>query len=151
MMSAFRSQIVVAAKAHALDARLLEALVWVESSDKPDAIRYEFEEYQRLKKEPPMPYMAFGPLAAHSYGLLQPLYVTCYEQGFRAEPWKLFVPDINLEWGAKILADRFVWAKGDRDLAVASYNVGKGNAKRPFSVIAQAYLSKVYGCLAQLS
>jgi len=95
------------------DADLIEALIIVESGGNADAFRYEpgfYRRYLKGKEEEKSIYFSLcqdGPpiprRIASSYGLMQIMYPTAVEAGYRDLPEYLFVPVINLYWGLTIL------------------------------------------------
>jgi hypothetical protein len=121
------------ASAYGLDAELLTAQVWVESSGRADAFRFESAYYDRyIRDNPDAKAMKFGPLAACSFGPLQILLETACELGFVGQPWDLFGP-VGLEWGAKYLRTLLEWSGGNIDAALAAFNGGKsGNLNPPY-------------------
>lgn len=147
MSTEYRPNIEHAAKAHGIDPDLLEALVLQESSGRADAFRYEPGYYRRYlegKKE----WEKWIPRrVASSYGLTQVLYPTALQYGFNPayEPEMLFLPDINLNLGAKILAALLKKFDGDTDKALQAYNGGVGSVGSPKT---RAYANKVLARLA---
>ncbi len=143
----FRAQIEQAARAHRLDADLVEAIVEQESAPSPGAEPQWFA--RRFEPGFFSRYLARNPRYAHcdphevssSYGLMQVMYTTAIETGFAGQPWELFDPAINLALGcayfAKLLASARAKYRGpagaDGELvilrsALASYNGGaRGN------------------------
>lgn len=141
MISAHRPDILTTAARYHLDPYLLEAQVWVESSDNPFAFRYESSFYTTYLKAKPF-WSAWGPLAACSYGLLQILFATAVEDGFAKRPEELFVPIIGLDAGAYHLRTLLDRLKGDPSAALASYNGGLvGNQHQPYRN--QGYVDRV--------
>ena len=63
---------------------------------------------------------------ASSWGLLQIMFVTAWERGYRGDPVGLLIPEVNLVYGTKHLAwllDRYEGVTGLEDM-VAAYNAG---------------------------
>lgn len=85
---------------------------------------------------------------AGSYGLCQILYATATDLGFTGLPEALFVPAVNLDYGAKHLASLLIWAKGREGQALEAWNGGKGNVG---SAQTRAYAAKVLAKKAGLS
>lgn len=148
MTTAYRAQIVDAAKRHGLDADLIEGIVVVESSGKPYAYRFEpafWQHYLANNAE----YSGANPeRVSASYGLMQIMYSVAKEHGFTSpDPEHLFVPDIGLEYGCRLIAQLLAWAKGNVTQALAAYNGGEGgNSVAPFRN--QAYADKVIAARA---
>lgn len=156
MISRYRSIIGLAAAQHALDPQLVEAVVWQESGDDPFAFRLEpafFKRYIRDNAEAKA--KEFGPLAACSYGLMQIMLETAYEESWDGAPEDLFDPAHGLSAGCAHLARLLIWAEGDHAKALGAYNAsqkaadvealaafnaGQGNWQSP---AAQAYAASV--------
>jgi len=150
MRTAYRSDIEVAAKAHALDPDLVEALVLVESSGRTHAYRYEprfWAKYMAARPE----WRDLNPeRVSASYGLMQVLFVVAVECGFSAhDPEYLFVPSIGLEYGCRKLEQLLRWSHGSIPQALAAYNGGRGgNAAPPYRN--QPYVDLVFAQQAGL-
>jgi hypothetical protein len=131
------------ATTYGLPADVLEGQVLAESHGDPNALRYEPAFFARYVFENVNSKAShFGPLAACSFGLLQVMLETAYEDGFDGRPEQLFDPIIGLAWGAKHLQGCLAVADGDLERALCIYNGGrKGNAVRPFRN--QDYATKV--------
>lgn len=133
------------ATTYGLPADVLEGQVIAESHGDPDALRYEpafYDHYLRGKSPDIVKAHQYRSLAACSFGLLQVMLETAYEDGFDGRPEDLFDPMIGLAWGAKHLRQLLDWADGDLVRALAAYNGGKkGNGVRPFRN--QAYANTV--------
>jgi hypothetical protein len=133
------------ATTYGLPADVLEGQVLAESRGDPDSLRYEpafYDHYLRGKSPDIVKASQYGPLAACSFGLLQVMLETAYEDGFDGRPETLFDPMIGLAWGAKHLQWCLEVADGDLERALCIYNGGtKGNAVRPFRN--QDYATKV--------
>lgn len=132
---------------------LLEAQVVQESSNQPDAFRFEHGYYRRYIADNAANVHTpkiYGPLAACSFGLLQIMLETAYEIGFTGRPEELFDANAGLNWGARRMAA--LWkAAGDNlsdyPKALAAYNGGPAMlhlplASWPSGVI--AYVASVY-------
>ena len=135
---------------------LLKAIAITESSLDPKAYRYEpgfwklyLKDHKLWKDKDPSRVSA-------SWGLMQLMYTTAYEMGFRGEPEELENPVFNIELGAKYLKScldnalfRIDWIKHDKhfsplDAVLAKYNGGRG--KRPSedgTFSNQKYIDKV--------
>ena len=109
-----------------IDPDLVEAIVWQESSGRCAAYRYEPMFWSRYLQHD-LRFNTYDPQrVSASYGLMQVMYSTAWELGFRAIPELLFVPETALEYGVLNIASLILWAKGDTWKAVAAYNGGKG-------------------------
>ncbi len=95
-----------AATAHRLDPALVKAVVMQESGGKFYAYRYEPDFWTRYLQHNAA-WMARSPMeVSASYGLMQILYVTAVEEGFRGQPWELFAPSVAAGVGTRAL----LWA-----------------------------------------
>lgn len=153
MRTNYTREILSAAQSHGLSPDLVEALVLVESSGRAEAFRYEpgiMAQIQSGKLKPKfMPPNRTDRRVASSYGLMQLLFVTACDYGFRNEPEMLFVPWINLEYGCAFLGALLDWADGDYTRAFAAYNGGKaGNVTPPFRN--QSYALRVFAAKDEL-
>lgn len=142
-ISPYREEITVAAAAHQLSPRLVEAITRVESSGKTSAYRYEPAFWTRYMSHDPKWARANPERVSASYGLMQIMFPVAQEMGFgHLEPEYLFVPAIGLEFGCRKVASLLRWAAGDVARALAAYNGGqRGNVTPPFRN--QAYADKV--------
>jgi hypothetical protein len=87
---------------YGLPFQLLQAQVIRESSGHADAFRYEPAFYDHyLKGNSAAKSVAYGPLGACSYGLLQIMLETAMEIGFSDRPEALFRPSVGLAFGCK--------------------------------------------------
>lgn len=137
MRSIYRPEIEAAAARHALDPDLVEALVEQESDSKFYAYRFEPGFWTRYLAPNPTWSKRRPAEVSASYGLTQVMYTTAVEKGFDGQPWQLFDPATNLEYGCRVLAANLVWAEkafsgnpGDKSRivvasALAAYNGGK--------------------------
>lgn len=145
----YRPDIEFVAKEHGIDPDLLEALVLVESSGRADAFRHEpayYERYLKGKKE----WAGQIPRrVASSYGLMQIMYPTAVQYGMNRfyEPEMLFLPIINLNIGAKILAALLKRFNGSVEKALQAYNGGPNSVGSPAT---QVYSAKVLRRLEQV-
>lgn len=147
MTTAYRPEIIAAARTAGIDADLLEALVLTESSGKADAFRFEPEFWDRYCANNAAYSGQVPRRVASSYGLCQVMYPTAQAYGFSAQPEYLFLPNVNLEIGARILRDLLDWAKQDVSKALQAYNGGKGNVGKPQPT---AYAQRVLANLARV-
>lgn len=146
-MTEYRPEIVAAARAHGLPADLVEAIVVQESSGRADAFRFEPGVWAWFKANP----LAAGlnaRRAASSYGLMQILFATATDYGFRAEPEYLFLPKTNLDLGCRHFAMLLKWAGSNVPKALQAYNGGKGGVGRPQTI---AYSKSVLGHIDRIA
>ena len=135
---------------------LLKSIAIVESSLDEHAYRYEknfwdtyLKDNEEWKDKDPSKVSA-------SWGLMQLMYTTAWELGFRGEPEELENPVYNIELGAKYLKScldnalsRIDWVKHDKhfsplDAALAKYNGGRGKRPSENGVFSnQKYIDKV--------
>jgi hypothetical protein len=130
-----------------LSPALLTAQVFIESSGRADAFRFEPGIYAQLEagtlKPKRLPANPAPRRIASSYGLLQVLFITACDYGFDGEPELLFVPAIGLEFGCRHMAHLVEWASGDYARALCAYNGGLGAARQRL-YRTQAYADKVF-------
>ncbi|MGE0464594.1 MAG: transglycosylase SLT domain-containing protein [Vicinamibacterales bacterium] len=176
-MAAILSGVVAAAIAHRLDPELVEAVCLVESGGNPFAWNPEpaWRYFWNVRTGRPFRAVTAAELAAErpptdfhalagagdadqewwgqqaSWGLMQVMGAVAREFGF-ADPYlpKLTVPEVGLEYGCRVLAERLRWAGGDVRAAVAAYNGGKGGNAAGGPLRNAAYADKVEQQLAAL-
>lgn len=124
-----------AADRHALDSQIFAALVYVESSGNPWAIRVERGFWRRYNAgilrwvagtstRWDNRWSAYPDLYAASYGLCQIMLQTAAENGFSYQyPTELLDPERNIELGARILS-RHVARTGSYNSGLLRYNGG---------------------------
>lgn len=139
-MTPYRSLIDIAAEAHGLDPNLVEAVVMAESSGHTDAFRYEPAFYRRYLSGKPEYDGQIPRRISSSYGLMQVMFTTAKEHGFKDVPEVLFQPEAGLWYGCAHLAKMLKWSKGDVRQALAAYNGGTGNYR---ATAPQGYAVKV--------
>lgn len=124
-----------------LDPRLVWAIVQVESAGKVNAYRHEPAFFTRYLRDKPW-YGQWSPRrSAASYGLMQIMFPTACDMGWRGDPEELYVPETNIRLGCQYLTDLRAQL-ASWDAAICAYNGGKkGNRRKPFRN--QAYLDKV--------
>ena len=150
MINAYRAEIRQAAAAHGLDARVVEAIVMVESAGKTHAYRYESGFWAKYLANHPDYRGANPERVSASYGLMQVMYPVAREMGFLfADPELLFVPATGLEYGCRKLASLLTWSDGDLPQALAAYNGGKAKNVTP-PLRNQAYADRVLLALSQV-
>lgn len=132
-MTEYRKEIEFAAKAHGIDPDLLEAVVLTESSGRADAFRFEPGYYDRYLKNNPAYAGKIPRRVSSSYGLTQVMYPTALQHGLNPhyEPEMLFLPQINLDMGAKILDSLLKRFNRHVEKALQAYNGGIGNVGSP--------------------
>jgi soluble lytic murein transglycosylase-like protein len=125
----YRAEIEIAAATHGLDSNLVQAVVEQESSYRWFAYRFEPAFYTRYLAHLPE-YMDRDPReVSASYGLMQVMYTTALEHGFRGKPWEMFVPSIALDNGCRVLSGLLAWSGGITEQALGAYNAGPGGWK----------------------
>lgn len=127
MRTQYSDLIKVVSAPFSLDPDLVEAVVMTESSGNTHAYRFEPLFWGRYLANQAFWKVQIPTRVSASYGLMQVMYVSTYEDGFRGEPEELFIPTVGLNWGCKHLANLFAWSKGDVNSALAAYNGGKGD------------------------
>jgi len=128
--SPYRAAIVIAANKYELDPQLVEALVLQESTGKADAFRQEPAFWSHYCARDPRFVDQEPRRIASSYGLMQVMYTTALDHGYRGQPEGLFDIVTNLDVGCRILAKlkrRFTTP----DLYLAAYNGGPGGVTLP--------------------
>ena len=125
-----------------LDPNLVAAIMLVESSGNPYAIRVEpgfwkrySNAYHRIIKpnNPARKWLKYPDVFACSYGLMQIMYGVAVEHGCRVRfPTELLKAELNLEFGCRILAKK-IKIKKDIKAGVLAYN-GGGNPQYPNKV-----------------
>ena len=142
MRSPYREAIRSAAIVVGLDARLVEAVVLQESGGRADAFRYEAGYFARYLATNPR-FAEWEPRrVASSYGLMQVMYPTALDLGFRGEPEELFRIALNLQLGSTLLAKLLARFAGSVPMALAAYNGGPGNVQQ---VKPRRYAEQVLG------
>ena len=63
--------------------------------------------------------------ACSSYGLMQIVYTTAYDRGFRGRPKELSKVEVNIKWGMRELCRQYLRYGKDLDKMAAAYNRGK--------------------------
>ena len=128
---------------------VVEAMVRTESSGNPHAYRFEPGYWVRYCKDHPIFKHGEPKQIAASYGLLQVMYPTAHQLGFRGEPKELFAPQQSLLYGVLLMRDNLRWSEGNLDAALAAYNGGrKGNRTLPYRN--GTYIAKVRKHLAAI-
>ena len=89
---------------------------------------------------------------ASSWGLMQIMFVTAWERGYRGNPTALTVPEVSLLYGTKHLAwllDRYEGIAGIADM-VAAYNAGNVRLNDNGQYVNQPYVDYVFQIADQL-
>jgi len=138
----YRSEIAKRSLKHGQDPNLIAAIILVESSGNPYAIRVEPAFWKRYAvayhkiiqpSDPARKWLKYPDVFACSYGLMQIMYGVAVEHGCKVKfPTELLKPDINIEFGCRILA-RKTKATGSIEAGVLAYN-GGGNSSYPKKV-----------------
>jgi soluble lytic murein transglycosylase-like protein len=128
-----------------LDPALVWAIILVESSGIVNAYRHEPGFYTKYLKDKPW-YRQWSPRrTAASYGLMQIMFPTACDMGWRGDPEELFVPETNIRLGCQYLVN--LRAKlPSWDAATCAYNGGvRGNRLPPYRNA--SYLAKVHAAM----
>ncbi len=144
---AFWPEIVVAARAHELEPAVLAGLVCQESAGKPSARRYEpkyrwlYGDGQGEHPNIPADVTLSDDLIIQkwSYGLCQIMGAVAREYGYAGYLKGLLDPAVNLEYGARHLANKIKQAHGSVSFGLLLYN-GGGDKQYPDKVLAWAAL-----------
>jgi soluble lytic murein transglycosylase-like protein len=154
------------AKTHGIDETLLRALIAVESSGNPIAVRYEPQyryTFQPLKyaKELGLSFTTEVALQRMSFGLLQVMGAVAREQGFDGSLLQLARdPVLALEHGVRHLLKLYkrhskqTAPRTFEEAPVAAYNAGSPRRTAEGAWVNQGYVDKVraaYDRLSQLS
>lgn len=79
---------------------------------------------------------------ATSYGLMQIMFTTAWERGYRSDPDGLLVPEVSLLYGAAHFGH--LWNKYESILdAIAAYNAGSPRRYAENEYVNQGYVDKV--------
>lgn len=146
-MNPYKADMAEVAKHYSLDPLLVESISFVESSWRADAFRFEPQFYERYLKDNPRYKGMIPRRISSSYGLMQVMYPTAVDQGFKHFPEELFLPHVNLHQGCRYFKSLLDWAEGDVAKALAAYNGGKGNWS---GTMPQLYARKVLNHYAKM-
>jgi|JI7StandDraft_1071085.scaffolds.fasta_scaffold17611_6 soluble lytic murein transglycosylase-like protein len=149
-MSAWKELIIRSAESFRLDANLIEAVIMVESSGNPNAVR--FEPLWRYFNHPSVWAEKLGisraeeeMLQATSFGLMQVMGGTARDLGFTDDLNMLKNPEIGVFYGCKKLS-QLQKKYEQEDQVISAYN--QGNARmRNGMFVNQRYVDKVYTIL----
>ncbi len=148
-----------AAEKHGLPARLVEAVVEVESGGNPWAFRHEpafFERYVRgdasVRAKAPCSLATERQALATSWGLMQVMGATARGLGYPG-PFiaQLCEPAVGIEYGCKLLArlrDRHAATLGWPGVA-AAYNAGSPRLDKDGRFVNQPYVDKIAKALGE--
>lgn len=156
-MSHFDDLIIKSAEAFRLDANLIRAVCFVESSWNPEAIR--FEPHWHYFNNPTSWADKLGIARetevknqATSFGLMQVMGAVARDLGFTDDLNMLKVPDIGVFYGCRKLQKLFQsrMCDGDEVKVIAAYNAGSPR-KTPGGLYEnQRYIDKIYSELNAL-
>lgn len=131
----------VIAKGWGLKPSLVRAIVQVESSGNPKAIRYEPAFYERYVKG--KGYQATeAHLLSSSWGLLQVVGLVARELGYEEHLSFLLLPELGLFWGCRKLAE-LATKYPDEQETIAAYNAGSPRRLKDGTFVNQEYVDKV--------
>jgi soluble lytic murein transglycosylase-like protein len=132
-----------AAEEFGLAPSLVEAVVMVESSGRPNAYKYEPGFWLKYMAHQPQFQGKDRKVWSASYGLMQTMVTTAMSHGFSGEPDVLKNPHVSLFYGCTHLKGLIKSSGGDVEQALCRYNGGdRGNKVRPFRNA--AYAAKVF-------
>ena len=145
------------ANKYGLDPNLVRAMIHVESSGNPLAIRFEPHYYAKPTLHFTREYASRLRLShdtermlqSCSFGLLQIMGVVARELGYDGELLKLLQPDIGLEYGCKKLKKLFEKYGVESDV-ISAYNRGSPFKTKGGFYENEDYVNKVYKELRKL-
>ena len=147
MLSKYRPLIERLAARHGLNPRLVEAFVFVESSDQAQAIRFEPHIYDLLATKFPHTSPTERMQQATSWGLMQMMGMVARERNYHGTCVALCVdPELALTLGMKQLAHLKARTTSEDDM-IKAYNVGLGGIKKGRGA---EYLAKIRHAAAKL-
>lgn len=127
-----------------IEEALIKAIIKVESNFYPFAFRVDYEVLKNkswylniLKGEEKNKKEYYA-----SYGLMQILYGTAKELGYKGEPYNLFNPEENIKYGCSLLKRLLDKYKDIKDV-ISSYNAGSPQ-KKDGKYINNLYVEEVY-------
>lgn len=124
------------AQRYGLFEHIVKGIVEQESNWDPWAVRYEPEFEARY-----VDWKILTPterkLRSCSWGLMQVMGQTAYEDGYRGNLLLLIDPDLGLAWGCQVFAHKLQHAEGNYERALLLWN-GGGNKDYPAEVIVKA-------------
>lgn len=137
----------VIAKGWGLKPALVRAIVQVESSGNPKAIRYEPAFYEKYTKGK-YPFTESRSLAT-SWGLMQIMGLVSRELGYEGSLSFLLIPELGLFWGCHKLASISEKHQNEQEI-IAAYNAGSPRRGLDGKFINQEYVDKVLREIASL-
>ena len=141
------------ARTYKIDEKLIRAIIKVESSWNPWAIRVERGFWSRYwtgikalfirTPEKDEKWLTYPDLVSASYGLMQLMLTTAMEMGFRFQyPTELLDPEKNIHMGCKLLKILHDKYKNWND-AVSAYNQGNPRKNLDGTYRNQQYVDKI--------
>jgi len=135
----YDAEVLTQAQIYGLDPNLVKAVVMVESAGETSAYRYEPGFWMRYMAHKPEFDGANPRRVSSSYGLMQVMYTTATQHGFKDAPEALFIPLIGLAYGCAHLKYLLAQCDGNVEQALCQYNGGEGgNTKPPYRNAAYA-------------
>lgn len=133
---------------------VLDAIIHVESSWNPWAVRYERQfayllEPERFAKTSRISLETEVTLQRCSFGLVQIMGGTARDLGYTGELSRLLDPEINLALGAQLFA-RLAGDYEKTDDQIAAYNAGSVRRRAGGQYVNQEYVDKVRQVLSSL-
>jgi len=136
-----------------IDEKLIRAIIQVESSWNPWAIRVERGFWKRyldgikrvffVTPKDDDRWLDYPDFTSCSYGLMQLMLTTAMEQGFRfTYPTELLDPATNIKWGCALLK-KLYRRYGDWNDAISAYNQGNNRKNLDGTYVNQKYVNKV--------
>jgi soluble lytic murein transglycosylase-like protein len=123
--------IIRGSEAFRLDKNLIRAIIMVESSGIPNAIRFEkdwryFYNVRAFADKLEIPFKEEEKNQATSWGLCQTMGTVARELGFTDKLEMLLIPEIGVFYGCKKLQKLFQskMCRGDEERVIAAYNAG---------------------------
>lgn len=141
MKASFEKALDVIARGCGLKPALVWAIVQVESSGDPKAVRYEPAFYECYVKGSSYSQEEHR-LLASSLGPMQIMGLVAREHGFCGPLEQLFIPEVSLLYGCLHLA-RFWERYGNLEDVVASYNAGSPRKGPDGKYVNWAYVARV--------
>jgi len=139
------------AKKYRLEKTLIKAMAIVESALDVRAYRHEPMFWERYLKNNNSWKNKDSKIVSSSYGLMQLMFTTAWQLGFRGQAEDLYNPVINIELGAKLMRQLIDGVRSSLnkrlwpfDIALARYNGGsRGNPSGNGTLRNQSYVDKV--------
>lgn len=133
---------------HGVDAQLVAAIITVESSWSPWAVRHEplysyLSEVEQNAKRSGWSPATERQLQKMSWGLMQVMGATARDLAYQDPLTQLIVPSANLEVGIRYLKTKLARYKGDTEAAIAAYNAGAARRGANGQFANQTYVDRV--------